>query len=187
MSNIKYDWDYISKCCAKLIAKKISRGEDAPSSFPKLYTLLQEECKREIPPLNTFRQVMHERLHVPNGKKNISSNLYQLAGRYDKMTLKHLIDNASISSEQISDNAVCLFIRIRKTDSKYSDRIKYLHYLSTELKIKFKEEIKFISFDTDTIVIFCANDNAKNSIHQYFAKSVIKHKVKFDKETENGN
>ena len=176
MSNIKFNWESIFSDSAEIMALSISKGIDIPSTISNLYKKLEEKYETEgkiIPSYDTYRQVLHKKLNTSHNQKTVKSALYQLAGAYDKMTLQMLAENITVTTDAAADNASWLFIRINAKKIKSEDRNKHLYYLAGELKKKFSREIIFISFDIDTLVIMCADSNARKTIISYFDKSVI--------------
>ncbi|MCM1508477.1 MAG: hypothetical protein NC177_15310 [Ruminococcus flavefaciens] len=170
MKGKKFYWDIIVKDSAEIIANDILKGKNKITTLKSLYTALEEMYKkdnREIPTSSTYRQKMHQVLNVGYNQKNVKSALYQLAGKYDKMTLNMFAENIQLSSENNADNCNWLFIRLKKYESDYTKTQKHLYFFSQELKKKFTKEIVFISFDTDTIVIMCSDINSRNKVFSY--------------------
>lgn len=120
---------------------------------------------KEIPKLNTYRQYMHKALNIGHNQKTPKDALYQLAGKYDKMTLDMLAKNADVT---VTDGSKWLFIGLKRNNSEYVDIQKHLYFLSHELKEKFSQEIIFVSFDTDTLVIMCRDYDARNLVFKEF-------------------
>lgn len=125
------------------------------------------QVNKKIPTYNTYRQKMHEFLNVTSNQKDVKSALYQLAGKYEKMTLDMLVDNICFSSENTSDNCCWLFIRLKKNNPDYTETKKHMYFLSQELKKKYTKEIIFISFDIDTIVVMCSDINGRDTVFSY--------------------
>ena len=176
MSNSKYDWNKIKDDCAKIMAESISKGKDIPSTLPELYKLLKAKYTDEekpIPVQNTFRQIMHDKLKIGHNQKNVQGALYRLAGKYDKMTLQMLSDNVIMSTDNNADKSVWLFIRLQNKEIPLDERNTHFYYLSHKIKEKFQQEILFISFDIDTLVIMCTDSNSRKKILSYFSNNVI--------------
>ena len=168
MRNQRYDWEDIISCTVQLITELIKKGEEVPKKFPELYKKFAKEYSRNdkrVPPKETFIRVIRNKLQIANNKILIQADLYRLTGMYKKMTLDLLADGTNISS---SNNASWLFVRLQSCNIPTNDRNSYFYYLSTKLKEKFKSDIIFISFDIDTIVILCADDDAKKRVQSYF-------------------
>ena len=190
MANNKHNWDEIISDCAEIIADIVAKGENIPSTFPALYHLIETKYQNEgkIPPKqNTFRQVMHDRLKIGNNQKNISAALYRLAGRYDKMTLAQLTENITLTSRRTEDKTPWIFIRLNGSDVSMTDKAGHLYHLSHELKEKFSKQILFASFDIDTIVILCHDDEARKTILEYFEESAVCGRITIDRGDDNGN
>lgn len=174
MKGTTFDWDSIVKDSAEIITKSILQENDTITTLNILYTSLEklyQKKDKKLPTYNTFRQKMHKVLNVARNQKNVKSALYQLAGKYDKMTLNMLAENIYLSSESSANGCNWLFIRLKRHDSDFINTQKHLYYLSQKLKKKFTQEIIFISFDTDTIVVMCSDSNAKNMIFSYLNKN----------------
>jgi len=170
MKGKKFNWDDIVKDSTKIISKSILKGNDEITTLKTLYTALEityQKKGKEIPTYSTYRQKMHKILHIKHNQKNVKNELYQLAGKYEKMTLDVLAENICLSSQAAANKCNWLFIRLKRYESDYIKTQKHLYFLSQKLKEKFKNEIIFISFDTDTIVVMCSNSNAKIAVHSY--------------------
>lgn len=173
-----------------MVTMQIAEGKKIPSSFPALHKLLSEKYNAEnkiIPKLNTFRQVMHDRLKVSHNQKNISAALYRLAGRYDKMTLAQLTENITLTSGRMAGKSPWIFIRLKGSGVSMTDKASHLYLLSRELKKKFEKDILFISFDTDTIVVLCSNVKSMNNILAYFEKNAVRNRIYIDRGDDDGN
>lgn len=173
MKGKKFNWDDIVKDSTKIISKSILKGNNEITTLKTLYTALEttyQKKSKEIPTYSTYRQKMHKILHIKHNQKNVKNELYQLAGKYEKMTLDVLAENICLSSKAAANDCNWLFIRLKRHDSDFINTQKHLYYLSQELKKKFTQEIIFISFDTDTIVVMCSGSNAKNMIFSYLNK-----------------
>ncbi|MDE5765345.1 MAG: hypothetical protein K2I00_10380 [Ruminococcus sp.] len=123
MKGKQFDWDSIVKDSAEIVADDILNGKNKITTLKSLYNALEEMYKkdnRKIPTSSTYRQKMHRILNVGHNQKNVKSALYQLAGKYDKMTLNMLAENIRLSSETNADNCNWLFIRLKKYESDYN-------------------------------------------------------------------
>ena len=89
------------------------------------------------------------------------------------MTIDMLSDNVRISSDSADTGCHWIIIRLNRCVNEDDDRFlntqRHLYHLSQALKDKFTSEILFISFDRDTLVILCSNNDAKNKIKEYFS------------------
>ena len=66
-------------------------------------------------------------------------------------------------------NASWLFVRLRSKISSTTDKKNaHFYYLSRKLKEKFPQDILFLSFDVDTLVILCKNEESKNRVQSHF-------------------
>lgn len=170
MGNQKFDWETIMRDSATVMAECIVRNISI-STIPQLYERLKVKYKKEnkiIPQQNTYRQELHKRLNLQHNQRMVKSALYQLAGAYDRLSLEMLADRATVVSAANVSNSCWLFIRLTAvTDIGYTDRQKHLYHLSHKLKEQFRAEIQFISFDTDTLVILCNDNNASQAIASY--------------------
>lgn len=168
MKKTIFDWQTIIKDSAKIMAESIATGKKDITTLPALYKELEKMYKsqgKKIPQPNTYRQYMHKALNIRHNQKTPKDALYQLAGKYDKMTLDILVKNTDVT---VDNGGKWLFIRLKRNDSEYADTQKHLYFLSHELKKKFSREIIFISFDTDTLVIMCRDDDARNLVFKEF-------------------
>lgn len=184
MENI-FNWETIKKDSAEIMAVSISEGRDIPSTIRELHDKLSASYSvngKRIPEYNTYRQKIRQILEIPRNSKNVKSALYQLAGAYDKMTLQMLADNITVSNDVIADNSCWVFIRLKRHQDDHALFNKHLHFLSRELKKKFAQEIIFISFDTDTLVILCADINARQMLTSYLTSPEINADLVFKQE-----
>lgn len=104
-------------------------------------------------------------------KKNIQLELYQAVAAHEKIPLETLSQNITISYPTVASQAVWLFIRLKDTKQKnisLEDYNSHFYYLSKRLKEQFKDEILFLSFDTDTVVLLCKDDSARKKIIRHF-------------------
>lgn len=172
MSNQIYDWEQILQDSADIMATSIINGETI-SKISELYAKLEIKYKAEkkmLPSDNTYRQVFHKKLNIAPNQTIVTSTLYQLAGKYDKMTLDMLAENVRVSSQTKSDSS-WLFIRLKNiVNDVYADITKHLYHLSHKLKENFHQEIIYISFDTDTLIILCADSDSRDKLVSYFNK-----------------
>lgn len=178
MNKEKYNWERIFKESTKLIIDSINHDEKLVTNISGLYEMLEnkyikEKREKELPGISILRKKFHNKLNINPSQKIVKSVLYQLAGAYDKMTLEMLAENITVTTDEVADRSSWLFIRINTEKIKSKNKSKHLYYLAGELKKKFSREIIFISFDTDTLVIMCADNDSRNTIISYFDKSVI--------------
>ena len=176
MKKPKFDWDTIIKDSAEVIAHSLKVGKEI-TAIKSLYDELKKiylSGNKDIPEFNTYRQVIRKKLNIAPKKKNVKTELYQLAGAYAKMSFKMLTENTTISSCAIADSGCWLFIRLKNIDSDYNNTAKHMYTLAHELKKKFIGKIVFVSFDNDTVVIMCSDNMARQEILQYFQSPKIK-------------
>lgn len=129
--------------------------------FEKWYT----EREKKVPEQRHFIRKMREGLGVENGKK-IQPYLYAFVGKYDKMSLELLAEGTTLS---MVSNASWLFVRLRSKISSTADKKNaHFYYLSRKLKEKFPQDILFLSFDVDTLVILCKDEKSKNRVQSHF-------------------
>lgn len=179
MSNEKFDWEMILKDSAKIVASSLNADKNHALKISNLYKKLEAQYQSEgksVPKFNTYRQFMHRKLNMGKSQENVQNALYQLAGTYAKMSLPVLAKNVTVASDNISNDNCWLFIRLKNVlDSNYvqetdMNKWKIMYYLSQGLKKKYSDKILFISFDTDTIAIMCADNNARERLVSYFQK-----------------
>ena len=131
--------------------------------------------------LSSFHSVLYSKkirkeFNIDCHKKNIQLELYQAAAAHGKILLKTLSQNVTISYPTVASQAVWLFIRLKKTKETEEKNISledynsHFYYLSKRLKEQFKDEILFLSSDTDTVVLLCKDDPARKKIIRHFRK-----------------
>lgn len=190
MSRPELDWKKIEEDCAKIMVNAISKNKDIPKSLSSLYAQLKEKYDNEgkkCPTKGTFRQKMRKKLGLYGTRKNkVDAALYRLAGAYDKMKLEMLTDNTQISYESYADQSRWLFVRLNKEPKiKYAETQKHLYALSCQLKEKFSQEIIFISYDRDTLVILCRDNKARKKVAKNFDSEWIEADFICDTEDQN--
>lgn len=170
----------------------ISKNKDIPKSLSALYAQLKEKYDNEgekCPTKGTFRQKMCKKLGLYGTRKDkVDAALYRLAGAYDKMKLEMLTDNTQISYESYADQSRWLFVRLNKDPKiKYAETQKHLYALSYQLKQekKLQQEIIFISYDRDTLVILCRDNKARKKVAKIFDSEWIEADFICDTEDQN--
>lgn len=172
MSNIKFDWDEVMKNSAHVMAQCLTKGEYI-STITDLHKKLESYYKsigKTAPGPSTYRQNVSKRL---NSEVSIKTALYQLAGMYEKMTLQMLAEGITVSTDETADKCNWLFVRLKKSAVDYVNMRKHLYFFSHELKKKFSKDIVFISFDNDTIVILCKDNNSRKKLLNFFTTEKI--------------
>lgn len=175
MSNIKYDWEKILKDSAHVMAQCIKNGKYI-SNIIELYYEMESYYKKKgkaYPCLNTYRQNIGKMLNSSEKGISVKTALYQLAAKYDEMTLSMLAESIAVATDETADNCYWLFIRLKKYEYDYVHVQKHLYFLSHELKKKFSNEIVFISYDIDTLVIMCSNAKARKRLFNFFTSKRI--------------
>ena len=82
------------------------------------------------------------------------------------MSLELLAEGTTLS--RVS-NVSWLFVRLRSKISSTTDKKNaHFYYLSRKLKEKFPQDILFLSFDVDTLVILCKDEESKNRVQSHF-------------------
>lgn len=178
MANKKYEWDSIIKDMTAIIADRIASGKKPPT-IKSIYKILEREYKKQNQPFpdnsQIFTRKIHNYLGLDKNSKNYEPYFYRLAGQYDKMTLDSLATGISVSTASSGSNSSWLFMRINsiidngKPINRNENVQMHLYKLSQRLKDKFSEEIIFISFDRDTLVIMCMDNNARQMVADYFS------------------
>ena len=131
--------------------------------------------------LSSFHSVLYSKkirkeFNIGRHKKNIQLELYRAVAAHGKILLKTLSQNITISYPTVASQAVWLFIRLKETKETEEKNISledynsHFYYLSKRLKEQFKDEILFLSFDTDTVVLLCKDDSARKKIIRHFRK-----------------
>lgn len=179
MSNIKYDWDQIIEDMTELIAKSISDGKKPPTIHMLYDQLRKKYAAHEIlfpQNQNVFSRKIHDELGLDYHEKNYEPYFYRLAAQYEKMTIDHLAAGLRVSAVYYDNNCNWLFIRVKKViqgkseKKAYTTRQKHLYLFSKELKRRFYRSIIFTSFDRDTLVILCTDDQARKKVEKYIKK-----------------
>ena len=126
-----------------------------------------------------YYEKIRKEFNIDRHKKNIQLELYRAVAAHGKILLKTLSQNITISYPTVASQAVWLFIRLKETKEtketeekniSLEDYNSHFYYLSKRLKEQFKDEILFLSFDTDTVVLLCKDDSARKKIIRHFRK-----------------
>ena len=175
--NSKYNWNKIVKDSEKIIHDTTKNGNrKLISTMKELYDRLKfqyEKKGKEVPRYVLYSKKIRKEFNIGRHKKNIQLELYQAAAAHEKIPLETLSQNVTISYPKVASQAVWLFIRLKETEEKnisLEDYNSHFYYLSKRLKEQFKDEILFLSFDTDTVVLLCKDDSARKKIIRHFRK-----------------
>lgn len=178
--NSKYNWNEIVKDSKKIIRDTTKNGNrKLISTMKELYDRLKfqyEKKGKEIPKYVLYSKKIRKKFNIDHHKKNIQLELYQAVAAHEKISLETLSQNVTISYPTVASQAVWLFIRLKKTKETEEKNISledynsHFYYLSKRLKEQFKDEILFLSFDTDTVVLLCKDDPARKKIIRHFRK-----------------
>ena len=175
--NSKYNWNEIVKDSKKIIHDTTKNGNrKLISTMKELYDRLKfqyEKKGKEVPRYVLYSEKIRKEFNIDRHKKNIQLELYQAVAAHEKIPLETLSQNITISYPTVASQAVWLFIRLKDTKHMNISLIDYyshFYYLSKRLKEQFKDEILFLSFDTDTVVLLCKDDSARKKIIRHFRK-----------------
>lgn len=178
--NSKYNWNEIVEDSKKIIHDTTKNGNrKLISTMKELYDRLKfqyEKKGKEIPKYVLYSKKIRKEFNIGHHKKNIQLELYQAVAAHGKILLKTLSQNITISYPNVASQAVWLFIRLKETKETEEKNISledynsHFYYLSKRLKEQFKDEILFLSFDTDTVVLLCKDDPARKEIIRHFRK-----------------
>lgn len=178
--NSKYNWNEIVKDSKKIIHDTTKNGNrKLISTMKELYDRLKfqyEKKGKEIPKYVLYSKKIRKEFNIYHHKKNIQLELYQAVAAHEKISLETLSQNVTISYPTVASQAVWLFIRLKETKETEEKNISledynsHFYYLSKRLKEQFKDEILFLSFDTDTVVLLCKDDPARKKIIRHFRK-----------------
>ena len=166
--NSKYNWNEIVHDTTKNGNRKLI------STMKELYDRLKfqyEKKGKEVPRYVLYSEKIRKEFNIDRHKKNIQLELYQAVAAHEKIPLETLSQNITISYPTVASQAVWLFIRLKDTKQKnisLEDYNSHFYYLSKRLKEQFKDEILFLSFDTDTVVLLCKDDSARKKIIRHF-------------------
>ena len=150
------------------------------STMKELYDRLKfqyEKNGKEIPKYVLYSEKIRKEFNIDRHKKNIQLELYRAVAAHGKILLKTLSQNITISYPTV-DKSGCLAYsfalkKTKETEEKnisLEDYNSHFYYLSKRLKEQFKDEILFLSFDTDTVVLLCKDDSARKKIIRHFRK-----------------
>ena len=175
--NSKFDWKTIEEESLAILIESHASGTK-PMKLSELYAKLKEKYEKKgklAPGQNTYRQEMHKRLKIPNNQRATESELYRLAGLYPDMTLEMLACHLDITNAAPEPDDKWLLVRLKRDRKKssYTSLMQHMYYLTKKIKEKFGDDILFISFDNNTLVIMCRDLEAKSAIYSYF-KSIFK-------------
>ena len=178
--NSKYNWNEIVKDSKKIIRDTTKNGNrKLISTMKELYDRLKfqyEKKGKEVPRYVLYSKKIRKEFNIDCHKKNIQLELYRAVDAHGKILLKTLSRNVTISYPTVASQAVWLFIRLKETKETEEKNISledynsHFYYLSKRLKEQFKDEILFLSFDTDTVVLLCKDDPARKEIIRHFRK-----------------
>ena len=175
--NSKYNWNEIVEDSKKIIHDTTKNGNrKLISTMKELYDRLKfqyEKKGKEVPRYVLYSEKIRKEFNIDRHKKNIQLELYQAVAAHEKIPLETLSQNITISYPTVASQAVWLFIRLKDTKQKnisLKDYNSHFYYLSKRLKEQFKDEILFLSFDTDTVVLLCKDDPARKKIIRHFRK-----------------
>lgn len=178
--NSKYNWNEIVKDSKKIIRDTTKNGNrKLISTMKELYDRLKfqyEKKGKEVPRYVLYSEKIRKEFNIDCHKKNIQLELYRAVAAHGKILLKTLSQNITISYPNVASQAVWLFIRLKETKETEEKNISledynsHFYYLSKRLKEQFKDEILFLSFDTDTVVLLCKDDPARKEIIRHFRK-----------------
>ena len=173
--NSKYNWNEIVKDSKKIIHDTTKNGNrKLISTMKELYDRLKfqyEKKGKEVPRYVLYSEKIRKEFNIDRHRKNIQLELYQAVAAHEKIPLETLSQNITISYPTVASQAVWLFIRLKDTKQKnisLEDYNSHFYYLSKRLKEQFKDEILFLSFDTDTVVLLCKDDSARKKIIRHF-------------------
>ena len=169
--NSKYNWNEIVKDSKKIIHDTTKNGNrKLISTMKELYDRLKfqyEKKGKEVPRYVLYSEKIRKEFNIDCHKKNIQLELYWAVAAHGKILLKTLSQNITISYPNVASQAVWLFIRLKETKETEEKNISledynsHFYYLSKRLKEQFKDEILFLSFDTDTVALLCKDDPAR--------------------------
>ena len=104
----------------------------------------------------------------------MKSSLYKLIGQYYQMSLQVLSQYLTVK-EDVSSQQICyLFLRLVKGKRTIIENKKLLYSTCKQLKQRFSEEILFLSYDDDTIVLMFPNKSARQKVKNFIAKNTLK-------------
>lgn len=172
-----YKWEEIFEYCADILSKSLAANVNPISKVSELYKefrrCYQNEGRRnEIPKEVTFRKKLHSQLNIPNEQRIYKSTLYQLIGKYQEMTIPALAGYLTTPYDNTNNYSSYLFYRINKGNRTISENKRILYATANQLKSHFKGKIIFLSYDDDTIVIMCSDNDAKETIKSCIEKYI---------------
>lgn len=180
MKTDQFPWEEIFKDSARLLSESLANEKKPISKVSELYKALEKDYKnkgkpeREIPGEVSFRRKLHKKLNIAYEQRIYKSALYQLIGKYYNMTIPALAQHLTMTPVDSHDNLCYLFLRVQKGKRSISENKKILYATCKQLKIAFPDEIMFLSYDDDTIVMMCPNKEARKKVKTNIEKYIPK-------------
>lgn len=164
-----YDWNELFQMSADILSRSIAAESKPISRASELYKALEKEYRKnypddDFPKAVTYRKKLHQILNIPYEQRIYKTNLYQLIGKYKNMAIQSLASYLTMPDESVLDKQCYLFYRVIRDSRTIIENRKLLYSIALGFKQTFGKRILFISYDDDTIVMICSNQEARNFI-----------------------
>lgn len=174
-----FDWEEIFKDSADILSRSLAENRKPITKVSELYAALeklyiQRDKKDMLPEPTTYNKKMHEKLELKKSQRIMKSSLYKLIGQYHTMSIQALSQYLTVK-EEVSSQQICyLFLRLTKGERTITDNKKLLYTTCKQLKQRFAEEILFLSYDDDTIVLMFPDEKSRQKVKKFIVKNVPK-------------
>lgn len=170
-----FDWEEIFKDSADILSRSLAEDKKPIYKVSELYAALsklykQREKQNMLPKQSTYNKRMHEKLELEHSQRIMKSSLYKLIGYYHEMSIQALSQYLTVKEEALSQEIRYLFLRLDKGKRNIVDNKKLLYSTCKQLKQRFSDEILFLSYDDDTIVLMFPNEKSRNKVKKFFEK-----------------
>ncbi|MBQ8435739.1 MAG: hypothetical protein IJX24_07005 [Oscillospiraceae bacterium] len=172
-----FPWDDIFRDSAEILSGSIAVDKKPISKVSELYKALEKLYRKRdmsdmLPKPSTFNKRMHAKLGLDNSQRILKNSLYKLIGQYYNMSIEALSQHLTIKEEGSGEQVCYLFMRLKRGERSITENRRLLFSTSKHLKQKFSNEILFLSYDDDTIVLMLPDDSARQRV-KAFAQSCM--------------
>lgn len=179
MKTAYFDWEELFKDSADILSRSLAEDRKPIAKVSELYAALEKlyilrDKKHMLPEPATYNKKMHIKLKLENSQRIMKSNLYKLIGHYHTMSIQVLSQYLTVK-EEVSSQQICyLFLQLTKGERTIIDNKKILYSTCKQLKQRFSEEILFLSYDDDTIVMMFPNEKSRQNVKEFIAQNTPK-------------
>ena len=171
MGKQNFEWGDIFEECRTILKK---RNKSKPiKTWMELYNELKkskDKKKQPCPASDTFKRHLSDELDLGKYDRLTKDLLYSMLHIDTQETIEDLLHNAQISVTPNLNQNCWLFITLKREDNTGTKSIVHLYQLSHKIKTVFSEDVAFISFDIDTIVVLCSSEESKAKIEKYVTR-----------------